>query len=173
MLLVQVWTHCWLNWFFLSNPIFAIFLNFQQQNTLKNQYISPLSSENCEVKPYWIWLIEDFPTTPRTPQIPMQFSVSILFSFHWENGSIISSFLIDAPLLIEGFPKYQECNMKCSDLGDLNLTKQNKLPCFVKIPRAWHEVPWFGRSQMIKQNKLPCFIKIPRALQEVLWFGRS
>ncbi len=35
--------------FFLPNPIFAICLNFQQQNLLKNQYISHLSSENCEI----------------------------------------------------------------------------------------------------------------------------
>jgi hypothetical protein len=37
---------------FPSKPNFAICLNFQQQNTLKNQYISPISSENGEVKPY-------------------------------------------------------------------------------------------------------------------------
>jgi hypothetical protein len=30
--------------------------------------------------------------TKNAPQIPIQFSVSILFSFHWENGSIINSF---------------------------------------------------------------------------------
>jgi len=35
---------------FPSKPIFfAIFLNFQQYNSLKNQYLSHLSSENCEI----------------------------------------------------------------------------------------------------------------------------
>ncbi len=42
--------------------------------------------------------------------------------------------------------------MKCGDLGDLN-TKQNKLPCFIKVPRARHEVPWFGRSQSDKTKQ--------------------
>jgi len=31
---------------------------------------------------------------------------------------------------------------------------------FLKIPRVWHEAPWFGKSlhDKTKQNKLPCFI---------------
>jgi hypothetical protein len=44
-----MWTHWGLNWFFLPNPIFAICLNFQQQNPSKNQYLPHLSSENCEI----------------------------------------------------------------------------------------------------------------------------
>jgi hypothetical protein len=35
MLLAQVWKHWELNWIFLPNQFFAIFLNFQQQNPLK------------------------------------------------------------------------------------------------------------------------------------------
>jgi hypothetical protein len=57
------------------------------------------------------------------------------------------------PYSSKAFPKYQECDMKCGDLGDLNLTKQNKLPCFIKIQRAWHEVLWFGRSQSDKTKQ--------------------
>jgi hypothetical protein len=31
------------------NPIFAICLKFQQQNSLKNQYLPQSSSENCAI----------------------------------------------------------------------------------------------------------------------------
>jgi hypothetical protein len=43
-----MWTHWGLNWFFLPDPNFAICLNFQQQNSLKNQYLPHISFENCE-----------------------------------------------------------------------------------------------------------------------------
>jgi hypothetical protein len=32
---------------------------------------------------------------------------------------------------LRAFQRYQECDMKCHGLGDLNVTKQNKLPCFI------------------------------------------
>jgi len=48
--------------------------------------------------------------------------------FHTLNQRVSNQ--VDAPLLTEGF---------------------------LKIPRAWHEAPWFGRSQCdkIKQTTLP------------------
>jgi hypothetical protein len=46
---LTIWTHWQLNWFSLPNPIFAICLNFEQQNPLENQYIPHLSSKNCEI----------------------------------------------------------------------------------------------------------------------------
>ncbi len=76
----------------------AICLNFQQQNSLKNQCLSHLSSENYEINS-----IESDPLRTFLQQhqecfqIPMQFSVSILFNFHWENGSIINSFYTVTP----------------------------------------------------------------------------
>ncbi len=33
-----------------AHPNFAICLNFQQQNPLKNQYVPHLNSKNCEIK---------------------------------------------------------------------------------------------------------------------------
>jgi hypothetical protein len=32
---------------------------------------------------------------------------------------------------LKAFQKYQKCDMKCHGLGDFNVTKQNKLPCFI------------------------------------------
>jgi hypothetical protein len=43
LLLAQVWIHWKLNWFFLPNPIFEIYLNFQQQNPLKNNNFHTLA----------------------------------------------------------------------------------------------------------------------------------
>jgi len=63
---LAMWTHWGLNCFFLPNPIFAIWLNFQQQNPLKPQYLPHLSSENCEINSSKFDSPESFPTTPRT-----------------------------------------------------------------------------------------------------------
>jgi hypothetical protein len=72
-------------------------LNFQQQNLLKNQYLPQPSSENCEINSIKF----DFPSTLQHHheclQIPIHFSVSTLFNFHWENGSIINSFHTRVP----------------------------------------------------------------------------
>jgi hypothetical protein len=77
MVLSQVWTHWGLNWFFLPNTIFVICLNFQQQNPLTNQYLSHLSSENCEIKS----IKSDFPRTFREHQeCPQNFNT--VFSFN-------------------------------------------------------------------------------------------
>jgi hypothetical protein len=92
-----MWTHWALNWFFFPNLIFAICLNFQQQNPLKNQYLPYLSFENCEINSIKSDSPRAFQQHQERLQIPMQFSVSILFSFHWENGSIINSFHTIAP----------------------------------------------------------------------------
>ncbi len=97
MLLAQVWTHWRLNRFFLPNPIFAICSNFQLQNPLKNQCLPHLSSENCEINSIKSNLPRAFQQHQEHPQIPMQFSVSILFSFHWENGWIINYLHTVAP----------------------------------------------------------------------------
>jgi hypothetical protein len=51
---------------FLPNPIFAICLNFQQQNPLQNQYLMHFSFENCEINSNR-YVAKGFPTTPRTP----------------------------------------------------------------------------------------------------------
>jgi hypothetical protein len=90
--------HIWrFNWFFLPNPIFAICLNFQQQNPLQDQYLSHLSSENCEINSIKSDSLRDFQQHQECFQISIGFSVLILFNFHWENGSIINSFHTGRP----------------------------------------------------------------------------
>jgi hypothetical protein len=93
-------------------------------------------------------------------KIPIQFSVSILFNFHWENGSISNSFHTIAPKSL----KPSQCTP----------THQSLL----KTPREWHEVLWFRRSQLdkTKQNKLPCFIdrctKVLSIKSKSVWYAR-
>ncbi len=104
--------------FSFQTQFFAIYLNFQQQKSLKNQYLLHLSSQDCEINSIKFNSSRAFLNPFRDqecPQIPIQFSVLILLSFHWENDSIINSFHAIAPnrlkpsgcnpLFIKSFPK--------------------------------------------------------------------
>jgi hypothetical protein len=137
-----MWTHWGFNWFFLPNPFFAIYLNFQQQKSLKNQCLPHLSCENYEINSIKSTMPRAFQQHHECPQIPIQFSVLILYSFHWENGSTINSFHTVAPNSLEPSkctPPHQEISkniksvreIKCHGLGDFSMTiKQNKLLSF-------------------------------------------
>jgi hypothetical protein len=59
----------------------AICLIFHQQNILKKQYFPHINYENYEINFIKID-IKGFSTTPRIPQIPIQFSIPILLNFH-------------------------------------------------------------------------------------------
>jgi hypothetical protein len=143
LLLAQVWIHWKFNWFFLPNPIFAIYLNFQQQNPLQNNNLHTLALKIMKYILLNLNLLRAFKQYQERLQIPMQFSISILFCFHWRNDSTINNFHIITsnnlkqvglrvhPYSSKAFLKYQECSMKQRDLGDLNVTKQSKQPCFI------------------------------------------
>jgi hypothetical protein len=102
-------------------------LNFQQQNPLEKQYLPHLSFENYEINSMKSDLLRAFQEYQELLQIPIQFSVLILFNFHRENGSIISSFHTIAqnslkpsqctPHSLRPFLRYQEHNVKSHGLG--------------------------------------------------------
>jgi hypothetical protein len=137
--LTQLWTHWRLDWFFLSNPIFTICLNYWQENPLQNPYLPHLRSENCEINLIKSGLSRVHQEHQECFQISIYFSILILFYFHWENNLIINNFhtisqtisnQVDPPILIQSFLKYQESGMKHCGLGDLtmmNKTKQTTL----------------------------------------------
>jgi hypothetical protein len=101
-------------------------------------------------KLYYIWLVEAFQQHKKCFKIPIQFSVSILFSFHWINGSIINSFHIIAPNNL----KPSQCTHAHWELS--------------KVPRVWHEAPWFGRSHNNKTKQTTfCFLDRYSHLQVV------
>jgi hypothetical protein len=66
-------------------------------------------------------------------QTPIQFSVLISFSFHWENGSIIKSFHTIAPTLSsrKGFMKIPRAPRGLEISAWQNETKQNKGACHI------------------------------------------
>ncbi len=66
---------------FLPNPIFAICLNFQQQNPFKNQHLPHFSFEKCEIN-FNRSIAKGFQQHQEHPQIPIHFLVLIWFNFH-------------------------------------------------------------------------------------------
>jgi hypothetical protein len=117
---------------------------FEFQATKFNQnsiYLSHLiSSEIYEIKSIKSDLLKAFQQHQERPQIPMQFSILILFNFHEKNGSIISIFHTVASKSLKpirctyssrAFLIYQEYRMKHRGLGDLTMTNKTKLPCFI------------------------------------------
>ncbi len=136
MLLAQVWTYS------LIFTFSAICLNFQQQNTLKNQDLPHLSSENCKTNSVKSNSPRAFQQHQEYPQIPIQFSVSILFRFQWENDSIINSIHTVAPKSL------QPNRCTCTHLELFEDTKS----------MAWSAMIWEISTWQTKQNKLPCFM---------------
>ncbi len=89
----------WAQLIFPSKPNFGILSEFSATKfTQKSISFTHLSCENYEINS-----IESDPLRAFLQQlqecfhIPMQFSVSILFYFLWENGSIINSFYTITP----------------------------------------------------------------------------
>jgi hypothetical protein len=149
-----MWTHWGLNWFFLPNPIFAIWMNLQQWNSFKNQYLSHLSSENCEINSIKSDLPGTFQQHQECPQNSNTFFISnfIYVSLRkWFNNQQLSYHSskpvpnqVNAPLSLRPFQRYQEHDMKHCGWGDLSMMwyhmtkqKQNKLPCFINRWVTW------------------------------------
>ncbi len=123
----------WVKTYSLFFTFSAICLNFQQQNTFQNQDLPHLSSENFKTNSVKSNSPRAFQQHQEHPQIPIQFAVSILFRFHWENDSLINSIHIVAPKSLQP----SQCTHTHLELSH--------------TPRGWHEAPGFGRSQRDKQ----------------------
>jgi len=82
---------------FPFKPIFCNLFEFPEQNSLKNQYLPHITSENYEIKYIKSDSPRAFQQQQEHPHILIQFAVSILFNFQLENYSIINSFHIIAP----------------------------------------------------------------------------
>jgi hypothetical protein len=63
------------------NPIFAICLNFQQQNPLKNQYLPQLNSQDCEINSIKSNSPRAFQKLQECHQIPIQFQFQFYLVF--------------------------------------------------------------------------------------------
>jgi hypothetical protein len=108
---------------FPSKLNFCKLFEFLTTKSFKIQYLPQLSSENCEVNFIKFDSSSAFQQHQECFQIPIQFSVLILFYFHWKNGSIINSFL-KTPRVRREAPWFGRSQ------GDK--TKQNRLACFIE-----------------------------------------
>jgi hypothetical protein len=63
------------------NPIFAICLNFQQQNPLQNQYLPQLNSEDSEINSIKSNSPRAFQQHQECHQIPIQFQFQFYLVF--------------------------------------------------------------------------------------------
>ncbi len=136
MLLAQVWTYL------LFFNFTTICLNFQEQNTLKNQDLPHLNSKNYKTNYVKSNSPRAFQQHQKYPQIPIQFWVSILFRFHWENDSIIDNIHAVTPNSLQ--PNW------CTRTH-LELFEDTKSV-------AWSAMIWEISAWQTKRNKLPCFM---------------
>ncbi len=153
MSLVQVWTHLrsQLNFSFFTPQFLQFVWSSNNKIHSKIKYLPHLSFENCEIKfiKFEFIKVRAFSTTPSNSNT--QFSILILFNFHWENGSIINSFHTLIPNSLKPswctFSRHQKCfedtmstttwSVVCG-LGDLNIKKRFKNI----MSAAWNAVAW-------------------------------
>ncbi len=113
---------------FPSKPNFLQFVwIFNNIIHSKIDILHTLALKNCEINS----IKSDssprgFPTTTRTPpKFQYSFSVSILFSFHWENDSIINSFDTVAPKSL----KPSQCTLTHWKLFEHGMKRFKPSPC--------------------------------------------
>jgi hypothetical protein len=123
---------------FPSKPNFTNWVEFSTTDSLKNQYLSHLSSENCEMNSVKSDSLRAFQKHRELPhKIPIQFSVLILFNSHWEKGSIFNSFHTIAPNSLKPSQCTSTTHWELSEdtksaawnshgLEDLSMTRQYK-----------------------------------------------
>jgi hypothetical protein len=119
---------------------FRVYLNFQQQKSLKNQYLPHSESKSYQINSIKSCSSRSFQQHQRHIPISLKFSAMILFYFQWKNHSIFKNFCTTSPNGMEPGPW---------------TPPRWESP---KTPRVRSEASWFGGSLKYKTNKLPSFI---------------
>jgi len=122
---------------FPSKTNFCNLFEFPITNSTQKSISSTPSLWNCEINFIKFDSPKAFQQHQECPQFSIYFSISILFNFPWKNGSIINSFHTIDP----------------NNLKPSRRTFKLLINNFLKIPRAWHKVPWFKRSYHDNLNK--------------------
>ncbi len=126
--------------FSFQNLFFGIYLNFQQQKSLKNQYLPHSESKSHQINSIKSCSSRSFHSTKGTFQFLRNFQLRFNFISSEEIIQYSRTFALQvqtswnqacAPLLVEGFPK---------------------------IPRTQCEASWFSGCHKYKQNKNTSFL---------------
>jgi hypothetical protein len=80
---------------------FGIYLNFQQQKSLKNQYLPLSESKSYQINSIKSCSSRSFQQHQRHIPIPPTFSSMIWFNFQWRNHSIFKNFCTASPNIME------------------------------------------------------------------------
>jgi hypothetical protein len=83
---------------------FGIYLNFQQQKSLKNQYLPHSESKSYQINSIKSCSSRSFQEDQRHIPIPPKFSATTLFNFQWRNHSIFQNFCTASPNVMELSP---------------------------------------------------------------------
>jgi hypothetical protein len=80
---------------------FGIYLNFQRQKSLKNQYLPHSESKSYQINSIKSCPSSSFHQHQRHIPIPPTFSATISFIFQWRNHSIFKNFCTTSPNIME------------------------------------------------------------------------
>ncbi len=80
------------------------YLNFQQQKSLKNQYLPHSESKYYQINSIKSCSSRSFQLYQRHIPIPPKFSATIQFNFQWRNHSIFKNFCTTSPNIMEPSP---------------------------------------------------------------------
>jgi hypothetical protein len=128
---------------FLSKTWFlGIYLNFQQQKSLKNQYFPHTESKIYQINSIKFCSSRSFQQHQRHVPIPSKFSARIQFNFQLRNHSIFKNFCTASPTVM----KPSGCTPPPQELSKDTKNVNWSIP-----------VPWISSVQN-KTNKLPSFI---------------
>ncbi len=123
--------------------VLGIYLNFQWQKSLKNQYLPHSKSKIYQINSIKSCSSRSFQHTKGTFQFLQDFQ--LWFNFQQKNHSIFKNFCTASPNIMEpkpihdslsrAFQRHQEEDMKHPGSMDLITTKQNKTKQFKLLQR--------------------------------------
>jgi hypothetical protein len=92
---------------------FGIYLNFQWQQSLKNQDLLHSKSKSYQINSIKSCSSRSFQQHQRHIPIPPKFSAMIKFHFQWRNHSIFKNFCSTSPNIMQPSP----CTPPCQELS--------------------------------------------------------
>ncbi len=125
---------------------FGIYLNFQWQKSLQNQYIPHSKSKSYQIHFIKSWSSRSFQQHQRHIPIPPKKLATIYFNFQWRNHSIFKNFcttsvMEPSPWTLPRWELSKDTKNMIWFMVDFITTKQNKLPSFIDRWHMWLQNP--------------------------------